>query len=75
MATELSHSHRATVHYVRCRPETTALYQLVQQHVETFFAQVQAETAHGLAAFESPTPGCVPKWFLRQRKTTPAKSA
>jgi len=51
MATELSHSHRATVHYERRRPENTALYQLVQRHVETFFAQVEAETAHGLPAY------------------------
>ena len=51
MSTELSHSHRATVHYERRRPENTALYQLVQQHVETFFAQVEAETAHGLPAY------------------------
>jgi len=51
MATELSHSHRATVHYERCLPKTASLYQLVQQHVETFFAQVEAETAHGLPAY------------------------
>ena len=51
MATELCHSHRAKVHYERRRPETTALYQLVQQHVETFFAQVEAETTHGLPAY------------------------
>ena len=30
--------------YERRRPEETVLYQLVQEHVETFFAQVEAET-------------------------------
>jgi len=32
------------VHYERRRPEKTALYQLVQEHLETFLAQVEAET-------------------------------
>gem|GEM_PF-5333600 len=35
-------------HYERHRPEDTALYRLVQDQAETFFAQVEAETAHGL---------------------------
>ena len=39
------------VHYARRRPEQTTLYQLVQEHVETFFAQVEAETATGLPDF------------------------
>jgi hypothetical protein len=29
-------------------PENTALYQLIQNHVETFFAQVEAQTEHSL---------------------------
>lgn len=38
-------------HYERHRPEETILYQLVQEHVETFFAQVEAETGSGLPDF------------------------
>jgi len=38
-------------HYERHRPEKTILYQLVQEHVETFFAQVEAETGSGLPDF------------------------
>ncbi len=38
-------------HYERRRPEETTLYQLVQEHVETFFAQVEAETGSGLPDF------------------------
>ena len=37
--------------YERRRPEETVLYQLVQEHVETFFAQVEAETGAGLPVF------------------------
>ena len=37
--------------YERRRPEETVLYQLVQEHVETFFAQVEAETGAGLPDF------------------------
>ena len=36
------------VHYERRRPEDTALYQLVQEHLETFLAQVELETGAGL---------------------------
>jgi hypothetical protein len=39
------------VHYERRRPEETTLYQLVQENVETFFAQVEAETGTGLPDF------------------------
>ncbi len=38
-------------HYERRRPEETTLYQLVQENVETFFAQVEAETGAGLPDF------------------------
>lgn len=38
-------------HYERRRPEETTLYQLVQEYVETFFAQVEAETGAGLPDF------------------------
>jgi hypothetical protein len=39
------------VHYERHRPEETILYQLVQEHIETFFAQVETETGSGLPDF------------------------
>ena len=39
------------VRYERRRPEETTLYQLVQENVETFFAQVEAETGAGLPDF------------------------
>ena len=39
------------VHYERRRPEETVLYQLVQEHAESFFAQVEAETGMGLPEF------------------------
>ena len=39
------------VHYQRRRPEHTTLYQLVQEHVDTFFAQVEHETGAGLPDF------------------------
>jgi hypothetical protein len=39
------------VHYQRRRPEETTLYQLVQEHLATFFAQVEAETGAGLPDF------------------------
>jgi len=34
--------------YERRRAEETTLYQLVQEYVETFFAQVEQETGAGL---------------------------
>ncbi len=37
--------------YERRRPEETTLYQLVQQHLETFLAQVELETGSGLPEF------------------------
>jgi|CXWL01.1.fsa_nt_gi hypothetical protein len=50
-----SSAHHATagnrIHYERHRPEETALYQLVQEHVETFFAQVELVTGSGLPDF------------------------
>jgi hypothetical protein len=39
------------VPYARRRPEETTLYKLVQEHVETFFAQVGAETGADLPDF------------------------
>ena len=39
------------VHYERRRPEGTILYQLVQEHVETFFAQVETESGPRLPDF------------------------
>ena len=39
------------VHYERHRPEETVLYQLVQEHVETFFAQVETEVGSRLPDF------------------------
>ena len=39
------------VHYERRRPEETALYQLLQEHGECFFAFVQAETGASLPQF------------------------
>jgi hypothetical protein len=38
-------------HYERRRPEETVFYQRVQQHAESFFAQVEAETGVGLPDF------------------------
>jgi hypothetical protein len=42
---------RPCVHYQRRRPEQTTLYQLVQEHANTFFAQVERETGAGLPEF------------------------
>ena len=39
------------VSYERRRPEDTVLYQLVQEHFETFLAQVELETGAGLSEF------------------------
>jgi len=39
------------VHYERRGPENTVLYQLVQEHLETFLAQVELETGAGLPDF------------------------
>ncbi|QBQ56289.1 hypothetical protein E3U44_18640 [Nitrosococcus wardiae] len=39
------------IHYERHRPEETVLYKLVQENVETFFAQVETETGSGLPDF------------------------
>ena len=39
------------VHYQRRRPEETTLYRLVQEHGQTFFAQVESETATALPEF------------------------
>jgi hypothetical protein len=49
-----SAQHEATgncIYYERRRPEKTILYQLVQEHIETFFAQVKTETGSGLPDF------------------------
>jgi hypothetical protein len=39
------------LHYERHRPEETTLPRLVQQNIETFFAQVEAEIGSGLPGF------------------------
>ena len=39
------------VHYERRRPEESVLYQLVQEQLETFLAQVEAETGASLPKF------------------------
>jgi len=38
-------------HFERRRPEESTLYQLVQEHLETFLAQVDLETGAGLPDF------------------------
>ena len=42
---------RRRIHYERRRPEDTVLYQVVQEHLETFLAQVELETGSGLPEF------------------------
>jgi len=42
---------RMAAFYERRRPDETTLYQVVQEHVETFFAQVELETGSGLPQF------------------------
>ena len=44
-------SSTAHVHYQRRRPVQTALYQLVQNHVDSFYAQVEAQTGHSLPPY------------------------
>lgn len=39
------------VHYARRRPEETTLYQVVQEHLESFLVQVEAETGANLPEF------------------------
>jgi ribosomal protein S27E len=39
------------VRYERRRPEETTLYRVVQEHIETFFAQVEAQTGASLPEF------------------------
>src|SRR3954469_10369544 len=39
------------VHYERRRPEETTLYQVVQEHLESFLAQVETETGAQLPKF------------------------
>ena len=59
--------------YERRRPEETVLYQLVAEQVESFYAQVEAETGAGLpdfvkAEFEAFLEcGILPHGFLRVR--------
>ena len=43
--------HPAAFSYERRRPEETTLYQVVQQQLETFLAQVEAKTGTGLPEF------------------------
>ena len=45
-----AHPHDASSHprtYERRRPETTLLYEVVQEHLQTFLAQARDRTAHG----------------------------
>ena len=42
---------RAAPSYERRCPDETTLYQVIQKHVETFFAQVELETGAGLPQF------------------------
>ena len=39
------------VHYERRRPEDTVLYRLIQEHAESFFAQVEVKSGAGLPEF------------------------
>ena len=41
----------SSVHYERRRPEDTVLYRLVQEHAESFFAQVEAKSGASLPEF------------------------
>jgi len=65
--------HAHPVHYERRRPEQTILYQLIQENLETFFAQVEAETGMGLPDFVKDEfeafleCGLLPHGFLRLR--------
>ena len=43
--------HPAAFSYERRRPEETTLYQVVQEQLETFLAQVEAKTGTGLPEF------------------------
>ena len=43
--------HHAAFSYERRRPEETTLYQVVQEHLGTFLAQVEAKTGTGLPEF------------------------
>jgi len=43
--------HGASASYERRRPEDTILYQVIQDYVDTFFAQVEQETGTGLPQF------------------------
>ena len=52
MATGLPKIGQASVHYERRQPENTILYQLVQNHIETFYTQVEKETEYFLCAVE-----------------------
>src|SRR5262249_50353757 len=40
-----------SLHYERRRPEETTLYRLVQEHLESFLVQVEAESGAGLPEF------------------------
>ena len=42
---------RRRIHYERRRPEDTVLYQVVQEHLEIFLAQVELESGAGLPEF------------------------
>jgi hypothetical protein len=45
--------HHAAFSYERRGPEETTLYQVVQEHVGTFLAQVEAKTGTGLPEIDA----------------------
>jgi len=49
--TSRAHCDGDPIHYERHRPEQTALYRLVQQHAQSFFAQAEEATVAGLPQF------------------------
>ena len=68
------------VHYERRRPEETTLYQLVQEHIESFLAQVEAESGVALPEFVKDefdaflACGILAHGFLRLRCAVPMRS-
>ncbi len=56
-----------SIHYERRRPEETALYRIVQENIETFYAQVEAESGASLPAFQAKV--CFIGAILWTRKT------
>jgi hypothetical protein len=71
---------RRCLHYERRCPEETTLYQVVQEHLETFLAQVELETGAGLPEFVQEELdaflgcGILAHGLLRLRWTVPMRS-